>query len=152
MAIYCFLQAESDIFFQQAVACTGGRKLESYRRYLPYLSCKDHHVPVCTLYALPSGMEGRCSCPHEVIVQHWRCGYCGYTHALLSSALFLTHKTLWLGGLGNLEASAKAFSDSIDDALLQKFYCWFGFSFLHRLRGTSPDLPSGTLGKASSFT
>ena len=67
-------------------------------------------------------------------------------------ALFLAHKSLWLGTLENLEASAEAFLDSMDGTLLQGFCRKFLFSFLQRLRDASPDPPSGTPGQSSGST
>lgn len=67
-------------------------------------------------------------------------------------ALFLAHKALWLGILENLKASAEAFLDSMDGTLLQGFCRRFLFSFLQRLRGTSPEPPSGMPGQSSGPT
>ena len=67
-------------------------------------------------------------------------------------ALFLAHKSLWLGILENLEASAEAFLDGMDGILLQGFCRKFVFSFLQRLRGASPDPPSGAPGQPSGST
>lgn len=67
-------------------------------------------------------------------------------------ALFLAHKTLWLGILEDLKASAEAFLDRMDGILLQGFCRRFLFSFLQRLHGTSTDPPPGTPGQPSGFT
>ena len=67
-------------------------------------------------------------------------------------ALFLVHKALWLGILEDLDASAEAFLDGMDGTLLQGFCRKFLFSFLQRLRGASPDPPSGTPDQPSGST
>jgi len=67
-------------------------------------------------------------------------------------ALFLAHKALWLGILEDLKASTEAFLDSMDGTLLQGFCRRFLFSFLQRLRGTSPDPPSVAPGQPSGST
>ena len=67
-------------------------------------------------------------------------------------ALFLAHKALWLGMLEDLKASAEAFLDGMDGILLQGFCRKFLFSFLQRLRGASPDPPSGAPGQPSGST
>ena len=67
-------------------------------------------------------------------------------------ALFLAHKSLWLGTLEALAVSAEAFLDGMDGTLLQGFCRKFLFSFLQRLRGASPDPPSGTPDQPSGST
>ncbi len=67
-------------------------------------------------------------------------------------ALFLAHKALWLGMLEDLKASAEAFLDGMEGALLQGFCRKFLFSFLQRRRGASPNPPSGAPGQPSGST
>ena len=67
-------------------------------------------------------------------------------------SLFLAHKALWLGVLESLEASVESFLDGLDGVFLQGFCLKFLFSFLQRLRGTFPNLPSGSPGQASGST
>lgn len=67
-------------------------------------------------------------------------------------ALFLTHKALWLGILEDMGTSAETFLDGMDGTFVQGFCRRFFFSFLQRLRGTSPDPPQKPPGQAPGPT
>lgn len=54
---YCFLQAESDHFFRQAVAGAGSRQSEQDRWDLPCLPYARRTVPVCFLPTVSGGVE-----------------------------------------------------------------------------------------------